>query len=496
MKKHILSKSSFIRGLQCSKSLYLYKNFYNTRDKLSPEKQAIFRRGTNVGITARKLFPGGVDASPPSPFKYAESVELTKKLITDGVETIYEAAFVFDQTLVAVDILVKRNNCWHAYEVKSSTRVNSTYILDASLQYYIITNSGIELADFNIVTINSNYIKQGSLKYEKLFLTTSVKKEAINNQATIKENIQRLLTVADNKVCPDVKIGEHCFSPYACDFMETCWKDVPQNSVLNLGGVSKEVLFQLHNNNFKTIHDIPADFKTNELVNLQVASLKKNEVIIDKEGIEKFLSSISYPLFFMDFETIMPAVPLFDGTHPFQHIPFQYSIHFKETKSSTLLHFDFLADAGIDPRKQFIEKLIEHTKQPGDILTYYSTFERSVLNKLKKDFPEYTNEIDYILYRIKDLITPFENRLYYHPLMKGSYSIKSVLPALVSEFGVGYENLAIGSGSVAMTAFENLQTENDIFKISEKRNDLKAYCAMDTLAMVKILDVLEKIVSH
>lgn len=493
MEKHILSKSSFIRGLQCSKSLYLYKNFYKQRDKISPEQQAIFSRGTNVGVLARKLFPGGIDANPSSPFKYAESVKLTQKLIGEGVETIYEAAFMFEKTLVAIDILVKRENLWHAYEVKSSTRISPTYISDASLQYYIITNCGIALEDISIININTGYVRHGALEYDKLFQITSVKNEAIENTDFIKGHLSRLLEVATGSEQPDVKIGAHCYSPYACDFIGTCWKDVPEDSVLHLSGIAKEKLFQLHDNGIKTIADIPTDHEMTKSFKLQVESLLSNKAIIDKEGIKKFLHSINYPLYFMDFETIMPAIPIYNNTHPYQHIPFQYSIHFKETKSSTLLHYEFLAETGADPRRQFIEQLIKHTSIPGDILTYNATFERSVLNNLKKIFPELTNDIDYILYRIKDLIIPFENKLYYHPLMKGSYSIKNVLPALVSD--LNYNSLNIGSGSIAMAAFENLQTETDIFKIAETRDALIAYCEMDTLGMVKILEVLESVVT-
>lgn len=494
MEKHVLSKSTFIRGLQCKKSLFLYKNFYTQRDKISPEQQAIFSRGSSVGLTARKLFPGGVDASPSSPFKYPESVELTKKLIAVGTEIIYEAAFMFDKTLVAIDILVKRNNRWYAYEVKSSSKISSTYISDVSLQYYIITNSGIELEDIFIVNINTNYIKRGELDFYKLFHITSVKNEAVNNTLFVKENLQQLLAVAESKEEPSVKIGEQCTSPYHCDFMGTCWKEIPPNSVLTIGGTSKEKLFQLHNSGIKTIDELPDDFEAGKWVKLQIESQKKNRPIIDKEGIKKFIGTLNYPLYFMDFETIMPAIPIYNNTHPYQHIPFQYSLHFKETKHSSLMHYDFLSETGIDPRRKFIENLIKHTSVPGDIISYYSTFERTVLNNLKKDLPEFTGEIDYILYRIKDLIIPFENRLYYHPLMKGSYSIKSVLPALVSN--LSYGNLEIGSGSIAMAAFENLQTETDIFKIASTNDALKEYCKMDTLAMVKILEVLENSINQ
>ena len=164
--KHVLSKSSFMRGLQCAKSLYLYKHFYKKRDQPSAEQQALFERGTSVGKIARKLFPNGVDATPSSVFKYAASVQLTKTLIEKRTPVIYEAAFQAEKTLVALDILVLIDNRYCAYEVKSSARVTPQAIMDAALQYYIIEASGIELADISIVTVNPAYVKKDQLNYQ------------------------------------------------------------------------------------------------------------------------------------------------------------------------------------------------------------------------------------------------------------------------------------------------------------------------------------------
>jgi len=388
-----------------------------------------------------------------------------------------------------MDMIVKRGGAWYAYEVKSSTRITPTYILDAALQYYVICHSGLDLADISIVNVNTDYERQGKLNYNELFKISSVRNEVMQKQDFVRDNLQRLLDIAGDPNQPSVQIGQQCFSPYACDFMGTCWKAIPENSVLNLNGVAKGELFQLYNNGIKTLDEIPLSYPLNKQLKLQVECGLSNNVHIDREGLGKFMDTIHYPLYFMDFETIMPAVPVFDKTHPYQHIPFQFSIHFKETKNAEPVHVDFLAEAGTDPRRQFVEELIRQTSVPGDILTYNATFERSILIQLKKQFPAYADAIDYIIYRIKDLMFPFENKLYYHPLMKGSYSIKNVLPALAG--GIDYENLRIGSGSVAMTAFENLQSETDLYKIAETRDALKAYCQLDTLAMVKILDVLE-----
>lgn len=490
LEKHILSKSTFLRGLQCAKSLYLYKNAIQLRDAVSPEQKAIFNRGNNVGVLAQQLFPGGTDATPAKRSDNIAAVEKTQQLINSGVEIIYEAAFQHNQVLAILDILVKKDNQWYAYEVKSSAKISHTYLLDASLQYWVITQSGIALEDISIININNQYIKKDAIELNKLFSITSVKNEALKNQALVEEKIEASKLISANPQMPNVAIGEHCFSPYSCDFMGTCWKNVPKNSVFEISGVQKAELFNLYHSGYKTVAEIPETNNLDKNANTHIQSVKKGEIKVDKEAIQRFFSTISYPLFFMDFETFMPAVPLYNNTKPYQNIPFQYSLHYKKSKDSTTEHFEFLAEQGIDPRKHFIESLLKHTETEGTIFAFDSLMERNILKGLKKDFPELSTQIDSRLSRIVDLMQPFQERSYYHPAMKNSHSIKNILHALVPD--LNYSNLQISSGSIAMIAFEKLQTETDLFKIIQTREELLEYCKLDTLAMVKIFEILEK----
>lgn len=490
MEKHILSKSTFLRGLQCAKSLYLYKNFIQLRDTPSTEKMAIFNRGNNVGIIAQNLFPGGTDATLPKRSDNIASVERTKALIENGTEVIYEAAFQYNRILVILDILVKCNDEWYAYEVKSSTKISHTYVLDASLQYWVITNSGISLKDISLITVNNQYVRKGEINVKELFITTSVKEDVLRNQPLVEEKIALSQQVIANAGMPEIQIGEHCFSPYHCDFMGTCWKNVPKDSVFEISSVPKAEQFNLYNAGYRTVAEIPEKNTLDKNANIHIAAVKKGEVFINTDAIRKFLNKISYPLFFMDFETFMPAVPLYDGTKPYQHLPFQYSLHYKKDKDAALEHFYFLAEQGADPRKSFLENLLKHTSNPGTILAYDALMERNVLKGLKNDFPEYAADIDLRLKRIVDLVQPFQERSYYHPAMKNSFSIKNLLPALVPD--LSYNDLKISTGSIAMIAFEKLQTETDMFKILDIREQLLEYCKMDTLAMVKVFEVLEK----
>ena len=246
----------------------------------------------------------------------------------------------------------------------------------------------------------------------------------------------------------------------------------------------------MYNGGYKTIDNIPAINNLDKNANIHIQAYKTGEVKIDVPAIKAFLDKISYPLFFMDFETFMPAVPIYEGTKPYQHIPFQYSLHYKKDKNAEIEHFYFLAEQGVDPRKSFLDNLLKHTETGGTILVYDALMERNVLNGLKKDFPEYTAAIDARLQRLMDLMLPFQQRAFYHPAMKNSYSIKNLLPALVPN--LRYSDLNISSGSIAMIAFEHLQTETDLFKIIETREQLLDYCKLDTLTMVKIFEILEK----
>ena len=491
LEKHLLSKSTFLRGLQCAKSLYLYKNFIQLRDKQSAEQTAIFNRGNKVGLLAQKLFPEGVDATPAKRSNNGEAVLRTRELIANGAEIIYEAAFQHEQVLAILDILVKRDNKWYGYEVKSSTKISNTYLLDASLQYWVITNYGLPLADISLITINNQYVRNGDLDLHQLFAIKSVKQDALKNQAMVEENIFQSKLVIANAEQPNIPIGEQCFSPYTCDFMGTCWKNVPPDSVFEITGIPKAEQFALYNAGYRTIKEIPKNNNLGINANTHIISVKNDEEKIDKAAITDFLNTVKYPVLFMDFETFMPAVPIFDKTKPYQHIPFQYSIHYKKSKDSILEHFYFLAEQGIDPRKSFIENLLKDTETEGTILVYDTLMEKNILNGLKKDFPEHTAAIDSRLSRIIDLMLPFQNKSYYHPAMKNSFSIKNLLHALVPD--LSYANLTISSGSIAMTAFEQLQTETDMFRIIEIREQLLEYCKLDTLSMVKIFEKLEEV---
>ncbi len=491
MGSHLLSKSSFIKGLQCEKHLYLYKYHYNEMDEFSEMQKAIFQRGTNVGILAQELFPGGTTATEGSPPAYKKGIKKTGELTQQGGKIIYEAAFQFNEVLAINDIIVRDGSKWNAYEVKSSTSISETYLNDAALQYYVISNSGIEINDFSIIHINNQYIRKGELDINELFTIQSVIDSILPMQNFIEENVERLKKVISKREMPGIDIGEHCHNPYTCGFFNYCRKHIPEDSIFDFSGMHLKKKYELYRDGIIKLDDVPDDYSLNKNNGIQLDVYKSGEPLIDKDAIENFLSDLNYPLFFMDFETFQPAVPLYDNSKPYQQIPFQYSIHLKGKKGGELKHFEFLSEPGEDPRVKFIEGLLNDAKGKGDIIVYNKSFEITRLKEIARDFPQDADEIEKLILRIRDLMIPFQRKYYYAPEMKGSYSIKAVLPSLVPE--LSYDELEINEGGLASITFESLQTETDMMIIAETRKQLLEYCKLDTLAMVKILEKLEKI---
>lgn len=488
---NLLSKSTFVRGIQCEKSLWYNKHRKELRNELTESQEAIFARGHRVGELAQKLFLHGELVVPENAFPSFEYVQKTQELIKQGVSVLYEACFMSDDVMCAMDIMVKKNNKWYAYEVKSSTKVSETYILDASLQSYIICNSGIDLADLSIVYLDNTYVRNGELEIEKLFAIESIFEQSKDLRQVIPSKIKYFKEILLQKNEPDISIGEHCFNPYMCDFYGHCWQHIPHPAVFDLSRMKISKKFELYEQGVVSFEDIPTNVSLTEAQHIQIEAYKSNEVIIDKHNVKEFVKSLNYPLYHLDFETIMPAIPLFDNSRPYQQICFQYSIHREDSQICVPNHFEFLANAVGDPRKAFIEKLIHDVGVKGDILVYNQGFESARLREIALDFPQYSHSIELILERIVDLMIPFQKKWVYHPAMNGSYSIKKVLPALIPN--LSYKGMKIADGGTAMNAFESLYYEKDFHTIEVTRKALLEYCGMDTWAMVKILEYLKQI---
>lgn len=492
MKKKLnISKSSFTRGLQCNKSLYLKKHHPNLEDPISEAQQAVFDGGTNVGILATQLFPGGIDLDKYIPSDFPQAFSETNRLLKEESAIVYEAGFKHENLLCFMDILTKEGDTYKAYEVKGSTSVKDIYLWDTAFQYYVITNNGIELEDISVVFLNTSYVKNGAIDVNQLFTIESVKERILELQPKVKQHIKQMNAMLSNSVIPSIDIGPHCSDPYDCSFCGHCWKHVPDNSVFSYKGIKGNTKWELFNSDITTVEAIPDNYPLNNTEQLVVSSLKNKSSYIDKDAITSFVEELNYPFYFLDFETLFRvSIPIYDNSSPFQQIPFQYSLHVQKSNGSDVEHFEFLAEAtkDIDPRISFIENLINVIGTTGDIVTYNESFEKGRLLEIKSCFPQYSTEIDSMISRVIDLMKPFRSRHYYTPDMKGSYSIKKLLPALIPN--LTYEGMDIADGGAASAAFMKLYDESNPEIIKKTREDLLNYCELDTMAMVEILQVL------
>jgi len=482
-----ISKSQFLKGLQCPKSLYLLKYHPELAGEVSESQEALFESGREVGVLARGLYPDGVEILFDAK-NFAKQLELTKEYIRNGTTVIYEPAFNHDGLFAKADILRKAKSGWELYEVKNSTTIkeDAFHYEDVAFQYHVLEENGLSINKAHLVHINNQYERQGDVEIDKLFAINDVTKEVKDLQKKILEQIKSQRKMLGGKT-PKTDIGEYCTEPYDCEFIEHCWGHIPEESVFDLRGRGNNK-FELYRKGIIQLKDIP--IKALPLpVQLQIDCALNKKCLIDKAAIRKFLDSLWYPLYFLDFETFMSAIPLYDGTKPYQKIPFQYSIHYLEKEGSKLKHHEYLAEPNTDPRKEIASRLVEQIPKNACVLAYNMGFEKSVLNNLKAWFPEYGKGIDSIINNLNDLMIPFKNQHYYSWQMKGSYSIKAVLPVLVPD--LSYNGLEVSDGGMAMEAYWRMCESQDASEVENIRKALLEYCKMDTLGMVRIVERLK-----
>ena len=489
-----LSKSLYTRVIQCSKALWLKKY---KKDVLSPPLEAalaVFDTGNEVGELACKLFPKGKEVVYSKDF--SSMIDSTKEYIEQGVQNIYEATFMYEGILVLVDILVVKEDGVHIYEVKSSSHIKDMYIHDTSIQTYVLKKLGFNVLSSNLVHLNSSYIREEYLDLYKLFTVVNISKEVDDLQKDIPDVLKNFKLYLDDKINePNIDIGKHCKNPYVCDAKEYCWtsqRKIPEYSIFNLFNLGSKKQIELYSKGIINVEDIPEDFDMTSNQAQALQNYKTKESYINKEKIQEFLNTLTYPIYHLDFETFQQAIPQWQGISAFMQIPFQYSIHI-EQEDGSIEHKEFLALEGIDPREKLTKKLCKDIPLNATVLAYNMSFEQGVIKKLATNFPKKSSHLLAINENMKDLMFPFQKKYYVKPEMKGSYSIKYVLPALYKKMQESYKKLeGVQNGSQAMNAYANLSKQAEVDKKRIRKSLLK-YCELDTLAMVKILNKLKKI---
>ncbi len=485
-RKRLLTKSKYLTGLQCPKYLWVLLNESNRVPKPDVSAQHRFDQGHLIGEFAKKLFPDGFDILADN---FTNNLRQTEELLKKR-KPLFEPGFMVGNAFSRIDILVPvAKDEWDIIEVKSAASVKPVNIQDVSFQRYCCETYGLKIRNCFLMHINNKYIRQSDIDPAGLFAMTEITAEVDGATSGIRQRVDNMFnTIAAGK-CPAVTIGKQCNSPYECPLKYECWSFLPENNVFEMYG-NKKKPFELFEKGIYTFKDIPDDFILNGKQEIQKSCEISGGPHIDKKAIKQFLNTLEYPLYYLDFETFSGAIPPFEGTRPYQQIPFQFSLHVVDEDSAAARHYSFLADGTGDPRSEFVASLKKVLGNSGSIVVYNKSFEKGVLRALATIFPEYNDWVEGLNDRIIDLLAPFRSFHYYDSKQKGSASIKKVLPVLT---GASYDHLGISDGMNASLAFldviSNHATEEEIIKI---RKDLEKYCALDTEGMIWIVNKLRE----
>lgn len=505
-----LSKSRYVMFRQCEKSLWL-EAYKKNEKKIDDSRKSIFENGQRVGDIAKGLFGPYVDVTTYKPNSVEDKdlvamVAKTKEEMKKGTPVICEASFFFEDNYCAVDILRKTEGGWAIYEVKSVTGMNEEFIWDIAYQRWLLEQNDVNVTGAYLVYLDKTYIRQGALDLQKLFAIKDMG-EIINRESVdVPDNVSRAMQVLANPDEPEKEFSRACNKPYKCMFWDYCTRNLPKPSVFDVYGgkitsKGKDKFFfpaklSVYNEGKMSFADLK-DIELGHIQRLQVDCTLNGTEHINREGIRGFLGTLSYPLYFLDFETMNDPIPQYDGTWSYQQIPFQYSLHIQESETSGYIHKEFLAPSdGSDPRRALAEQLCRDIPMNVCTLAYNKQFECDRLKELASIYPDLAKHLLNIRDNVKDLIDPFEAGYYYVPAMEGSFSIKSVLPALFpNDPSLDYHNLTGGvqNGNDAMSIFPKIKDMNPT-DAQAAREALLRYCELDTWAMVKVLEKLKSII--
>jgi predicted RecB family nuclease len=486
----MLTKSKFLAGNQCLKRLYWIVRSPELAAQPDESSQSIIEQGLQVGLLAQQMFPGGVTVEGRD---QEEAIRATRELMENPeIPAIFEGAFEQGDVFVRVDILQRRRDQrWRLIEVKSTTAAKDYHLGDVAIQHRVVTRSGVDVAASCLAHVNREYVHEGGpIDVHRFFkiknLTRQV--EIVQPEVSIQLRSEfRILTMSE---APQIPAGRQCSDPFTCEFFEHCNPPLPDDHILRLPRIHANTVAKLVALGVQSIHDIPENYPLTERLRRACTSVQMRRPWYGPE-LKDELEGLRYPLYFADFETVNPAIPRFAGMHPYDQIPFQWSVHVQQQAGAAPEHFEFLATDRSDPRGAFISSLCNALGDRGSIVVYHQQFESQRLSDLASWLPEFSGRITEIQQRLWDLLPVVRDHVY-HPAFGGSFSLKSVLPALVPD--LSYSGMEVGDGQAAGIAWESLVRGGlDRDDHARIRKALLDYCGLDTLGMVGLVEKFHRV---
>jgi hypothetical protein len=491
----LLTKSKYLNGLQCPKLLWISVNDKKRIPEPDISAQAKFDTGNMVGELATKVFPNGIDLSQ---LGFKENIDATKDSLKLR-RPIYEGGFLVDYLFSRADILLPAGEDeWDIIEVKSATKVKKLNYSDLAFQKYVYEKAGIKIRNCILMHLNNEFVKHGKIELKDLFVQTDVTKKSLKLSEEVIENIKKFKKIINGDE-PEFNIDDVVTSEYSNICTDEFYSGLPKENIFELYYFYTRDCVELYKEGIVKIKDVPENVKLSDKQKIQRRLAHEGGRHIDRIAIKNFLGNLKYPLYYLDFETLSTAIPIFEDMKPYTQVPFQFSLHVQKEKGGECEHIEFLSEDSKDPREKFMQALKDNLSDKGDIIVWNESFENSRMKECALVLPKFQKWLDEnILPRVKDLMIPFRDFDFYDPKQKGSASLKQVL-GLFSD--LSYEGLTI-SGDIAGVEFmrvmfndEDEDLEEGLVRVSAKereevRKELLKYCRLDTLAEVEVLDGL------
>ncbi len=487
-----LSKSDFLKYRICPSYFWLWKN----KPELVPDESSEevrdnkFEQGNKVEAIARQLFPTGVLVDGYNTQAQAN----TDRLVAEGTTVLFQATVIVDNLLAMADILEKDSDGWILYEVKSSGEVKKdVHIPDMAFQKIAFERAGYRINETRIIHLNKEFVRNGkNIDPNAYFITENVDTAVgelipeVESQIILAiESMNRPEEPASCS-CRLLSRGKHC--PTFAYFNQ----DVPKYSVYDISRMQGKKLAELVDNEILNTTDIPDDFPLSPNQIVQVSVDKSGQPVINREKIQAELSQLEYPLYFIDYESVNPAIPMIDKTHPHQQVIFQYSLHILDTPDAELRHTEYLSrDDTTESLYSLVRQMENDILSTGSVIVWNKAFECTRNTEMGQLFPEFKDFFEDINNRVYDLMEIFRKNYYVDPGFHGSNSIKDVLPVLAPH--LSYKDLSIGKGDLASVRWYEIAVGEDKSNADQVFADLLEYCKLDTFAMVEIFNVLRKL---
>ena len=489
-----LSKSDYMLFLKHPAWVWLKKH----RKQILPEPdaalKALFASGNRYERYAEQLFPGAQTLGWSNFGEYRTLPKRTQEALTRGADTIFQGGFQHGRTSCIIDVLKRvEGSTFDLFEIKASTSVKRDHISDLAFQVSVLEGAGMTIRNVGVVHVNRDYVRDGELDAQQLSSMSDISTDVRERMKTTGAEIEKALETIDLDDMPDPS-PRHAARGSIQDWLEIYKLVAPEwdgDSIYELTGVQPDDVGELEDAFANSIADIPHSFKLSKRQLRQVRAVRSGKPIIERDAIRRYLDQLTYPLYFLDYETFSDVVPAFDGLRPYQQVPFQYSLHIQREPGSKLEHREYLHVENSNP----IEPLLEHMRKDigdtGSIVVWYAPFESGRNEDMAILAPHHASFLHDVNARIVDLMDPFQDGHYIDAAFRGSASIKKVLPVLAPD--LSYSDLEIGDGATAQQAWMDVVLRgNNLDSRDEVLANLSQYCALDTLAMVRIFEALDR----